>query len=128
MNGARCIDFADHDADRVPCVSLFGLASAGLHLPSLEHSSALPESMWADHHRLPQHGIACSWESFLMEPARAFNQDVPAVNDLIEREGIRLRAYQAEMVEESLKGNIIVVQDTGSGKTHMCVHDPEPIF
>ena len=34
---------------------------------------------------------------------------------------IRLRTYQAEMLEASLKDNIIVVQDTGSGKTHMCV-------
>ncbi len=32
-----------------------------------------------------------------------------------------LRSYQAEMVEESLKSNIIVVMDTGSGKTHMFV-------
>ena len=31
----------------------------------------------------------------------------------------RLRPYQAEMVEESMKSNIIVVMDTGSGKTHM---------
>jgi hypothetical protein len=31
----------------------------------------------------------------------------------------RLRSYQAEMVEESLKANIIVAMDTGSGKTHM---------
>ncbi|KAJ4343390.1 Dicer-like protein 2 [Ascochyta clinopodiicola] len=30
-----------------------------------------------------------------------------------------LRSYQAEMVEESLKSNIIVVMDTGSGKTHI---------
>jgi superfamily II DNA or RNA helicase len=30
-----------------------------------------------------------------------------------------LRSYQAEMVEESLRGNVIVVMDTGSGKTHM---------
>jgi ERCC4-related helicase len=32
---------------------------------------------------------------------------------------LRLRSYQAEMVEESLKANIIVAMDTGSGKTHM---------
>jgi superfamily II DNA or RNA helicase len=32
-----------------------------------------------------------------------------------------LRSYQAEMVEESLRSNIIVVMDTGSGKTHMFV-------
>lgn len=32
-----------------------------------------------------------------------------------------LRSYQAEMIEESLKSNIIVVMDTGSGKTHMFV-------
>lgn len=36
-------------------------------------------------------------------------------------EPLALRAYQAEMVEESLKSNIIVVMDTGSGKTHMSV-------
>ncbi|KAF2190815.1 P-loop containing nucleoside triphosphate hydrolase protein [Zopfia rhizophila CBS 207.26] len=33
----------------------------------------------------------------------------------------RLRSYQAEMVEESLKANIIVVMDTGSGKTHIAL-------
>jgi superfamily II DNA or RNA helicase len=32
---------------------------------------------------------------------------------------LRLRAYQAEMVDESMKSNIICVMDTGSGKTHM---------
>lgn len=32
-----------------------------------------------------------------------------------------LRSYQAEMVEESLKSNIIVAMDTGSGKTQMYV-------
>lgn len=37
----------------------------------------------------------------------------------LEADGIHLRAYQAEMLEASLKDNIIVVQDTGSGKTHM---------
>lgn len=31
----------------------------------------------------------------------------------------QLRSYQAEMVDESLKANIVVVMDTGSGKTHM---------
>jgi superfamily II DNA or RNA helicase len=32
---------------------------------------------------------------------------------------IKPRAYQIEMLEESLKRNIIVAADTGSGKTHM---------
>ncbi|KAB2572547.1 Dicer-like protein 2 [Lasiodiplodia theobromae] len=32
-----------------------------------------------------------------------------------------LRSYQAEMVEESLKQNIIVAMDTGSGKTHVAI-------
>ena len=32
---------------------------------------------------------------------------------------IKPRAYQTEMLEESLKHNIIVAADTGSGKTHM---------
>ena len=31
----------------------------------------------------------------------------------------QLRSYQAEMVEASVKANVIVVMDTGSGKTHM---------
>jgi ERCC4-related helicase len=31
----------------------------------------------------------------------------------------QLRGYQAEMVAESMKDNVIVVMDTGSGKTHM---------
>jgi superfamily II DNA or RNA helicase len=34
-------------------------------------------------------------------------------------EPFRLRSYQAEMVKESMKSNIICVMDTGSGKTHM---------
>ncbi|KAK8247243.1 hypothetical protein HDK90DRAFT_473913 [Phyllosticta capitalensis] len=33
----------------------------------------------------------------------------------------RLRSYQTEMVEESLKRNIIVTMDTGSGKTHIAI-------
>lgn len=40
----------------------------------------------------------------------------------IQNERICLRSYQAEMVEESLRANIIVVMDTGSGKTHMYLH------
>jgi ERCC4-related helicase/dsRNA-specific ribonuclease len=36
-------------------------------------------------------------------------------------EPFRLRSYQAEMVEESLKTNIIVAMDTGSGKTHIAL-------
>lgn len=34
-------------------------------------------------------------------------------------ETFQLRGYQTEMVEESMKANIIVAMDTGSGKTHM---------
>ncbi|KAF2741102.1 dicer-like protein 2 [Polyplosphaeria fusca] len=34
---------------------------------------------------------------------------------------LRLRPYQAEMVEESLRVNIIVAMDTGSGKTHIAL-------
>jgi superfamily II DNA or RNA helicase len=37
-------------------------------------------------------------------------------------EPFRLRSYQAEMVEESMRSNIICVMDTGSGKTHMYVY------
>lgn len=48
------------------------------------------------------------------------HEDISIAQD-IEHAGIRLRTYQAEMLEASLKENIIVVQDTGSGKTHMFV-------
>nr|KAA8618793.1 SSL2 DNA or RNA helicases of superfamily II [Pyrenophora tritici-repentis]KAI1532508.1 SSL2 DNA or RNA helicase of superfamily II [Pyrenophora tritici-repentis]KAI1535580.1 SSL2 DNA or RNA helicase of superfamily II [Pyrenophora tritici-repentis]KAI1545378.1 SSL2 DNA or RNA helicase of superfamily II [Pyrenophora tritici-repentis]KAI1567148.1 SSL2 DNA or RNA helicase of superfamily II [Pyrenophora tritici-repentis] len=41
-------------------------------------------------------------------------------------ETFQLRAYQAEMVEESMKANIIVVMDTGSGKTHMYMFPESP--
>ncbi|KAF2803659.1 P-loop containing nucleoside triphosphate hydrolase protein [Mytilinidion resinicola] len=36
-------------------------------------------------------------------------------------ETFRLRSYQTEMVEASLKENIIVAMDTGSGKTHIAL-------
>ncbi|EUC48275.1 hypothetical protein COCMIDRAFT_2887 [Bipolaris oryzae ATCC 44560] len=36
-------------------------------------------------------------------------------------EVFHLRGYQAEMVAESMKANIIVVMDTGSGKTHIAI-------
>ena len=32
---------------------------------------------------------------------------------------IKARAYQVEMLEESVAKNVIVAMDTGSGKTHM---------
>ena len=34
---------------------------------------------------------------------------------------VRLRSYQQEMLEWSLKQNVIVVMDTGSGKTHIAI-------
>ncbi|KAI8934646.1 Dicer-like protein 2 [Plenodomus lindquistii] len=39
----------------------------------------------------------------------------------VDNEPFRLRSYQAEMVEESLEKNLIVVMDTGSGKTHIAI-------
>ncbi|KAH6618772.1 dicer-like protein 2 [Boeremia exigua] len=39
----------------------------------------------------------------------------------VDAQPLALRSYQAEMVEESLGSNIIVVMDTGSGKTHIAV-------
>jgi ERCC4-related helicase len=40
---------------------------------------------------------------------------------LIDVQPLALRSYQAEMVEESLSQNVVVVMDTGSGKTYMYV-------
>lgn len=34
---------------------------------------------------------------------------------------VKLRAYQEEMLEASLQRNVIVVMDTGSGKTHVAI-------
>jgi hypothetical protein len=56
-----------------------------------------------------------------MDLANNFTNDGAPVDQNFKHAGIRLRTYQAEMLEASLKGNIIVVQDTGSGKTHMFV-------
>ncbi|KAG9185235.1 hypothetical protein G6011_07779 [Alternaria panax] len=36
-------------------------------------------------------------------------------------EAFQLRGYQAEMVAESMRDNVIVVMDTGSGKTHIAI-------
>jgi superfamily II DNA or RNA helicase len=52
------------------------------------------------------------------------SQDDPPDEEAFSTDGppnapFRLRAYQAEMVAESMKSNIICVMDTGSGKTHM---------
>ncbi|PSN68956.1 P-loop containing nucleoside triphosphate hydrolase protein [Corynespora cassiicola Philippines] len=47
--------------------------------------------------------------------------DGPIVTAELKDESFRLRSYQAEMVEESLKSNIIVAMDTGSGKTHIAL-------
>lgn len=38
-----------------------------------------------------------------------------------DRHRVRLRSYQSEMLEESLKRNVIVAMDTGSGKTHVAI-------
>ncbi|KAN0101426.1 P-loop containing nucleoside triphosphate hydrolase protein [Hyaloscypha variabilis] len=44
-----------------------------------------------------------------------------AAPGLLAETNIRPRAYQLEMLEESLKGNIIVAMGTGSGKTQIAV-------
>ncbi|KAF2712143.1 hypothetical protein K504DRAFT_372348 [Pleomassaria siparia CBS 279.74] len=48
-------------------------------------------------------------------------QDGVTVTAGFKDETFRLRTYQAEMVEKSLEGNIIVAMDTGSGKTHIAL-------
>jgi ERCC4-related helicase len=54
-----------------------------------------------------------------MEISDSLSDDGETVVAGPKNETFRLRSYQAEMVEESLKANIIVAMDTGSGKTHM---------
>jgi ERCC4-related helicase/dsRNA-specific ribonuclease len=42
-------------------------------------------------------------------------------NSAAEGERVRLRSYQHEMLDESMKRNVIVAMDTGSGKTHVAI-------
>ncbi|KAI1817583.1 RNase3 domain-containing protein [Poronia punctata] len=49
------------------------------------------------------------------------NQELPSSDQVEEQTIIHARAYQTEMFEESLKRNIIVAMDTGSGKTQVAV-------
>jgi len=39
----------------------------------------------------------------------------------IEHQRVRLRSYQQEMLDASMKRNVIVAMDTGSGKTHVAI-------
>jgi len=39
----------------------------------------------------------------------------------IDDQRVRLRSYQQEMLDESMKRNVIVAMDTGSGKTHVAI-------
>lgn len=44
------------------------------------------------------------------------------MSDIQERAGVfHTRGYQQELLEESLRSNIIIALDTGSGKTHIAV-------
>ena len=56
-----------------------------------------------------------------MDTATEIDSDAVARTAEFDIQPLVLRSYQAEMVEESLKSNIIVVMDTGSGKTQMFV-------
>lgn len=42
-------------------------------------------------------------------------------NELPDKSSPTTRGYQQEMLEESLRCNIIIALDTGSGKTHIAV-------
>jgi ERCC4-related helicase len=39
----------------------------------------------------------------------------------VDGERVKLRSYQQEMLDESMKRNVIVAMDTGSGKTHVAI-------
>ncbi|TGJ83158.1 hypothetical protein E0Z10_g5610 [Xylaria hypoxylon] len=59
------------------------------------------------------HTISASVDTFIQETA--------TVDPMEETTVIHARAYQIEMFEKSLKQNIIVAMDTGSGKTQVAV-------
>ncbi|KAF3046132.1 Dicer-like protein 2 [Didymella heteroderae] len=54
-----------------------------------------------------------------MAAATEVNAVIAINTGSIDMQPFALRSYQAEMVEESLSQNVIVVMDTGSGKTHI---------
>ncbi|KAF2658451.1 dicer-like protein 2 [Lophiostoma macrostomum CBS 122681] len=56
-----------------------------------------------------------------METRTGDTDEERGVTAALQDEPFRLRSYQAEMVEESMRANIIVVMDTGSGKTHIAL-------
>ena len=63
-----------------------------------------------------------------MAAATEVNAVIAINTGSIDMQPFALRSYQAEMVEESLSQNVIVVMDTGSGKTHMYVQQSKPNF
>ncbi|ESZ96850.1 RNase3 domain-containing protein [Sclerotinia borealis F-4128] len=54
-------------------------------------------------------------------PLSGENEDGGSEGGKGENMTVTPRTYQLEMLEESLKGNVIVAMDTGSGKTHVAV-------
>lgn len=56
-----------------------------------------------------------------MDTNTAALDDSPAASEAPPEQQIRLRSYQQEMLEASLNRNVIVVMETGSGKTHVAV-------
>lgn len=60
-------------------------------------------------------------ESELSDDLPSAEKDTVVVKSLEQddNEGFKLRAYQDEMLAESLQRNTIIVLNTGAGKTHM---------
>ncbi|KAK1754599.1 dicer-like protein 2 [Echria macrotheca] len=68
----------------------------------------------------PQDSMVSSAPSEQLEPEASSGESTPAEASP-EPPTMTARAYQLEMFELSLKQNIIVAMDTGSGKTHVAV-------
>lgn len=47
--------------------------------------------------------------------------DALATTSVDQENGIKLRSYQHEMLDASIRRNVIVAMDTGSGKTHVAI-------
>lgn len=101
---------------RRTCIAIVGLTqSRASGVPRLREQECLLTSY------IHQHDLSHSHFREIMGTVEELADGFCASTAAIDAQPFALRSYQAEMVEESLRSNIIVVMDTGSGKTHMFV-------
>lgn len=95
---------------------------AGTHILAMEEESSSHDM--SDTKRVeddvlgPDSGLPDDQQTILEDVPEA-ERDTIVVESVDNEEVFKLRAYQDEMLAESLKRNTIIVLNTGAGKTHM---------